>query len=116
MGVHETGEAAPPVKLAGPPAPDVVLWSNVAPALLDTAAFCSLFLPFFFGGRVHLVDVECGCGCCGCVLVVAAAIGEFPQGANAGECRAGGSWATCKHRHSYGCLLFGDGVGTAQDM
>lgn len=51
----ETGEAAPPMKLAGPPALDVVLWSNIATVILDSAAFCSAFLPFLWGG--------CGVGC-----------------------------------------------------
>lgn len=115
----ETGEAAPPVKLAGPPAPDVVLWSSVAAFFFPISHFS-----LFFGGGVW--GSGCRCGMIGMwlwlwhVLVVTPCLllllVSSLQGTNAGECRAGGSWATCKHRHGHRSFLFGDGAGAAQDM
>lgn len=89
--------------------------------------FSSIFLvlPVFWGGcGVQVVD--CRCGMIGMwlrlwhVLVVTQCLllllVSSLQGTNAGECRAGGSWATCKHRHGHRSFLFGDGAGAAQDM
>ena len=47
----ETGEAAPPVKLAGPPAPDLVLWSNVA-AFFFPISISPCFLGWGVGFRL----------------------------------------------------------------
>lgn len=92
---------------------------------------CCIFLPYFsflpvFWGGCGVQVVDCRCGMIGMwlwlwhVLVVTQCLllllVSSLQGTNAGECRAGGSWATCKHRHGHRSFLFGDGAGAAQAM